>query len=111
MWLSVIALIIGLLSACISVWSYMDSSQRPKREELRSLLERYSQELSKKSEQQLKAIETEWDDMYQKFSRLTGRMDRQKAIEKAAEPRPVPEPPVLSRSDLVRKHKGVIRHE
>lgn len=64
--------------------------------------------LSKDFDKRLRSIEVEWDDMYQKFSRLAGRMDRQKAIQSqtaSQEPDNQP-PPVLTRGDLLRKWRA-----
>jgi hypothetical protein len=110
LWLTVIALSLALLSACGWLWSFLDSSQRPKRSELRELLDQYAETVLKEYARQFKALETEWDDMYQKFSRLTGRMDRQRALREGVEPRPrpevEPEQPTLTHSDIMRRWRS-----
>jgi hypothetical protein len=71
-----------------------------------TLLQSSSDELNKAYEKRLKSIEVEWEDMYQKFSRLTGRMDRQKALSNPSEPPEPAAPQPLTRSDLLRRFKN-----
>lgn len=106
MWLTIIALVLGLLSACTCVFLFIDISQRPRSSELRDLLERQSESVLKQYLTQFRALETEWDDMYQKFSRLAGRMDRQKAL---SAPAPIQESVSevpQTRADLLRRYKS-----
>lgn|SRR5512136_827825 len=99
------ALVLAFLSACISVWLYLDCLQRPKKHELRELLEQQSATVLKQYVQQFKLLETEWDDMYEKFSRLAGRMDRRKALEspKVEDAAQIEVAQPQSRADLLRK--------
>lgn len=107
MLLGVIACV-SLFSLLLSLWTFIDSREKPKKSELGPLLLKSAEELSKNFERQSRAIETEWADMYQKFSRLAGRMDRTRAIESpppAAVERPSA-PALQSRSDILRRYKG-----
>jgi hypothetical protein len=101
-WLSVIALSLALLSVLGSVWNYIDSLDRPKKHELKDLLEQQSGSVLKQYATQFRALETEWEDMYQKFTRLAGRMDRNKALVAGDPQPPAPEPGPLSRRDIMR---------
>jgi len=106
MWLTILALLLALSSVAISVFLYLDSLERPKKLELRELLEKQSELVLKQYTTQFRGLETEWDDMYQKFSRLAGRMDRTKAL---ANPEPVQEatpPAPQTRADLLRRYKN-----
>lgn len=104
-----ITLILALLSLAISAYVFLGSLERPKKSELRELLEKQCSLVLKQYEQQLRALETEWDDMYQKFSRLAGRMDRQKALTTSETPPPAevlaPVQP-STRSELLRRFKA-----
>lgn len=100
-WIALTLAVSGLL---FCAYLYMLLQGRVSREDIRSMLQSYSEELSKDYARQFRAIESEWDDQYQKFSRLAGRMDRSKAgPPKEAEP-PSPEPATpLTRSDLLKR--------
>lgn len=106
MWLSLIATILALSSVFGCVYLYLDSLQRPKKPELRDLLEQQSASVLKQYLTSFRSLETEWDDMYQKFSRLAGRMDRQKALA----PLEKPEEEIItaphSRAELLRRHRS-----
>lgn len=78
-----------------------------KRPDLEPLLEKSARMLSSDSERRLKALETDWDDYYQKFSRLAGRFDRNRAL--APSPVPVREdtpPPILTHTDVMRRWRN-----
>ena len=92
------------LSFCAYLWLELQKRVLPG--DLRSLLQSYSEELNKNYERQFRGIETEWDDMYQKFSRLAGRMDRTKAAPTRAEEPPPPEPVISSRADILKRWRG-----
>jgi hypothetical protein len=103
---AIIALVFAAfaLSCCVYLW--LELQRRVCTSDLTPLLQSSSDELSKAYEKRLKAIEVEWEDMYQKFSRLTGRMDRQKALANPSETPEVPAPQPLTRSDLLRRFRN-----
>jgi len=98
----------GAVALCFCVYLYLELQKRPLTTEVPSLLSASSEELSKNYARQFRAIEIEWDDMYQKFSRLAGRMDREKRNSPPnPEPNDHPSPPAtLSRSDLLRRYRA-----
>lgn len=106
MWLTVIALVLGLLSVFGSAWNFLDSLQRPKKHELRGLLEQSSESLLREYERRLKALESDWDDYYQKFSRLAGRFDRNRALAPPPPPEPPTVEPPLSHSELLKRWRN-----
>lgn len=73
------------------------------------MLDASSKALSKDYERQFRALETEWADMYQKFQRIVGRMDRNRALEPSMPTEVEPEP--MTRSDLLRRFKRRGNHE
>jgi hypothetical protein len=105
LWLPVTALALAFLSVCGCAWTFLDTLQRPKRTELKDLLEQYAQTLSADYARRLKLLETEWDDMYQKFGKLAGRMDRQRALDKPATPDEADQP-APTRSEILRKWRS-----
>jgi len=101
-----IALFVSILSLTCSVWLFLELSKKLSTEDLKSKLSSSSEELSKNYARSIKEIETEWDNMYQKFAALAGRMDRRKALDA---PAPHLDPsnsaPALTRRDLLRGRK------
>jgi len=99
-----IAVFVSALSLICSVWLFLELSKKLSTEDLKSKLSLSSEELSKTYAKSVRDIETEWDNMYEKFARLAGRMDRKKFLE-ATPPVPVAtrEEPVPKRSDLLRR--------
>jgi hypothetical protein len=97
------------LSGCISVWTYLDSRERPKRQDVKALLDSSCEIVLTEYAKKFRALESEWDDMYQKFGRLAGRMDRQRAINAPApaEDSPPPVLPRASRSDILRNRRVI----
>jgi hypothetical protein len=102
-WASILALFLSLLAVSSSVYIYLLLSTKLDKSEIRRELEIASEEILKTNNREMKALETEWDNMYQKFSSLAGRMDRKKALEKPA-PEPIEAAP-RSRSDLLRRRR------
>src|SRR5512136_1406723 len=100
--LGVILAVLGL-SCCVYLW--LELQKKPSNEHLREKLSLYSDELSKNYGKQFREIETEWADMYSKFMRLAGRVDKVKALETPKEQGPV-QAPALTRNDLLRKRRG-----
>lgn len=108
--------VVAVVLACLSIvlalsalgfcwFLYTEVSKRVLSTAVSQLLKQSSEELSKDYARQFRSIETEWDDMYQKFSRLAGRMDREKRLTPSETPGPVVEtpPPPASRSELLKR--------
>lgn len=106
--MAVISLILAVSALLFCVYLYLELQKRLLSEDIGSKLALASEELSKTYAKQLREIETEWADMYQKFSRLAGRIDKTRGLEMAQiGTSAVPETPSTgTRSDLVRKHRG-----
>ena len=107
MWLSISALFCSLLALLCSVWLFFQLSDKLSKGDLESKLASSSLELSKKYALSVKEIEMEWANMYEKFARLAGRMDRKKALDSPIliSKQPEEQQP-MSRSDLLRgRHK------
>ncbi len=108
-WLSITAIILALSSGFISALCYLALRERPKKQELRERLEKYSEMLLSEYVRKFHSLETEWDDMYQKFGKLAGRMDRQKYLDSKVPPEETPQqspPPPPSRSDLLKRWRA-----
>lgn len=108
MWLALLGLVLACLSGLISLWNYLGLRERPKKSELSQLLVSSSETLLTEYGRKLRSLETEWDDMYEKFTRLAGRMDRRARAEgpKVIEDAPPPVPRAASRSDLIRSRRN-----
>lgn len=102
--LGVIACVAAACSLGLWFWSFTTSSDNAKKSELGPLLSKYAEELSSDYAKRLRAIEVEWDNMYDKFSKLAGRLDRRRALE-APPPSPPDATPIeLTRSEILRRH-------
>lgn len=105
MW-AYVALFVSVLSLISCVWLFLELSKKLSTEDLKSKLSSSSEELSKNYARSVKEIETEWDNMYEKFARLAGRMDRKKYLEAPPVVQAAAhEEPALRRSDLLRGRK------
>lgn len=105
--LGVIACFVALCGLSLSLWNWLDSKNNVRKHEFPALLKQSAEDLSQESDKRLRSLEAEWDDMYAKFARLAGRMDRQKALT----PPPPPEPeqeilPALSHSEILRRRRA-----
>jgi len=107
MWLAIAALILSACALSFCVYLYLELQGKLSEKDISSALLRSSEELSKTSEKSYRALEAEWVDMYSKFMRLAGRMDKTKGIDdiRTAPPQPV-EPQFLRRTDLLRRKNG-----
>src|SRR5512143_1208798 len=102
-----LALVLALFALCFCAYLWLEQQRRVSREDLRSLLQQYSEELSKDYGRQFRAIESEWNDQYQKFSRLAGRIDREKAgPRKAAEEEPIAPTPPATRAEILKRWRN-----
>jgi len=107
MWLGIAALTLSAFALSFCVYLYLDTRAHLSEKDISSALQRSSEELSKTSERNYRALEAEWTDMYSKFMRLAGRMDKTKGIDevKTALPQPI-EPAFLRRADILRRKNG-----
>jgi len=106
MWLSILAVCFSVLALLCSVWLYFQSLDKLSKGDLEPKLQSYWQEQNKKFASSVKEIETEWDNMYEKFAKLAGRMDRKKYLDSKPEEKLEAEPQrIQSRSDLLRGRK------
>lgn len=103
--LAVVALVLAVLNLSCCVYLYFELQRRVLGSAIQQQLQSSSEELSKTYAKSVREIETEWDDMYQKFSRLAGRMDRQKALQNPPAQETVQEQPRVTRGDLLRNRK------
>lgn len=93
------------LAFCAYLWFELQKRVSPS--EISTLLQQYSDELIKNYVRQFHGIETEWADMYQKFSRLAGRVDREKALQPKVIQEAPPEPaPIASRADILKRWRS-----
>ena len=111
--MGLIALVLSIcaLSACVYLW--LESQRKLSAKDIAPALSQASEELTKNYARSLRDIETEWADMYQKFSRLVGRVDKNRGLE-SVQSAPSPRPALVrteSRSDLLRKHRGGAQRE
>jgi CRISPR/Cas system-associated endonuclease/helicase Cas3 len=109
-WIAILALALSICALCFSAWLFLELSKKLSTGDLKSQLAESSAELNKTYARSVKEIETEWDNMYEKFARLAGRMDRKRALEpRDLTPLTPPgggeESRSRSRSDLLRGRK------
>lgn len=102
--MGILALVLAVCALLFCVYLYLELQKKLSPLDVQKELVTFSDELKQSYGRSVKEIETEWADMYQKFSRLVGRVDKTRALEQPApQPNPSPEwqrPP--SRSDIVR---------
>jgi hypothetical protein len=104
--IAVIALLISLGAMLLSYFVFVRLSNKANLLDLETLLQKRSEELSKEYSRQFKSIELEWEDIYAKMMKLAGRMDREKQLTMKQNPTPPATTTPLTRSDLIRKHRG-----
>ncbi len=103
--MALIALIFAVFVLFCCVYLWLELQKKPSSEKLRGELSAYSDELKKQYAAEMRAIETEWENMYQKFRVIVGRVDKTRGLEAAQNAVPVQAPP-MTRSDLLRKHRS-----
>lgn|SRR5512136_125322 len=102
--MALIGLILSILGLLFCVYLYLELLKKLSVSDTPKAFQSCSEELSKTYAKSLRDIETEWADMYLKFSRLAGRIDKTKALDNQG---PAPAVvPIVKRSDLLRKHRG-----
>jgi len=107
--LSVLGFIFSISALLFCVYLYLELLKKPSGADIPKALASYSEELKQTYGRSVKEIETEWADMYSKFMRIAGRMDKTKALENP--PHPPAAAPIVKRSDLLRKHRGGMLNE
>lgn len=106
MWLIWVCLFSSLVAVFLSVWCFLSLPKKLEITDISGALEKASEDTARTVERRIKAIEIEWDDMYQKFSKLAGRVDRQRQLDTAKAP-PAEEPvKVRTRSDILRRGRA-----
>lgn len=101
-----LALALAVLGLGFCFFLYIEVSKRVLTTAVYQMLKQYADELSKESQRNVREIETEWTDMYQKFSRLAGRMDREKRPSIPVEAPELPPPPPVTRHELLRRWRN-----
>lgn len=104
----VAVLILAVFNLFCFVYLWLELQKKLSPTDIEKKLSSYSDELKQTYGRSVKEIEAEWCDMYEKFSKLAGRMDKRRGLElhQAASEVPTPLPVPQSRSDLVRHHRG-----
>lgn len=98
------SLILAVLSLFAAAYLYLELQKRLSKEDIAPALSHASEDLSKTYAKQYRDLETEWAEMYQKFSRMLGRADKLRGLEQAP---PAPEPTRMqTRTDILRQHRG-----
>jgi hypothetical protein len=97
------SLILAVLSLFGVVYLYLELQKKLSNADVAPVLSQACDDLSKTYGKQYRELETEWAEMYQKFSRMLGRADKLRGLEA---PPAAPEPPrSMTRSDLIRQHR------
>lgn len=99
------SLLLALCALCCCVYLWLELQRRPLKSDVAPALKQYSEELSKTYDKQLRAIETEWTEMYQKFQRIMGRADKIRGLESPPPAQEQQKP--LTRSDILRSRRGL----
>lgn len=109
MWqvIAALALVFALASSFLSAVVFIGFSRKLEEKDVSKLLERSSEEISENYAKQLRGIQTEWDDMYQKFTRLTGRVEKAKGLESSATTSAPRDEPLTTRASILRKYREV----
>jgi len=107
-WLGIVGLAFALCALSFCVYLWLDSRDKVSRKDIPSLLKASSEELSETYAKSFRSLEAEWLDMYSKFQRLAGRMDKTKALDGPIQIAPEPAP--IRRSDLLRRMNGRKHH-
>lgn len=107
MWLTLASLFLSLLAVLASVYFFLTLPKKLEKSDIRPLLESESENISRTFKATIKQIETEWDDMYLKFSRLAGRVDREKANIGPRKIEEAPPPPMpVTRADILKRWRN-----
>lgn len=102
--MAILSLILAVCGLCACAYLWLELRRKVSSEDIAPALRQASDELSKNYATQLRGIETEWAEMYQKFMRIAGRVDKVAALETRKEPET--QSPVMRRSDILRRRRG-----
>jgi len=98
------SLILAVLALFSSAYLYLELQKRLSKEDIAPALSQAADDIGKTYAKQSRDLETEWAEMYQKFSRMLGRADKLRGLEA---PPAQPEPQrIQSRSDVLRQSRG-----
>jgi len=89
-WLGIAGLFLSLLALCFCAYLYSELRAKLSKPDITSALQDASGDAIRTLEKSFRSLETEWTDMYSKFMRLAGRMDKTKALD-AGRPGPAAE--------------------
>lgn len=108
MWqvIAVLALVFALASSFLSAVVFIGFSRKLEKTDISKLLEKSSEEISANYERQLRGIRAEWEDIYQKFMKLTGRAEKAKGLESSAT-QTAPPVELTTRAAILRKYREV----
>lgn len=111
MWLGIASVALSACALCFCAYLYLELRGKLSEKDISSALERSSNAAISTLEKSYRSLETEWTDMYSKFQRIAGRIDKTRGIEATREmpAEPVPAAP-LKRSDLIRNRNGRNHH-
>lgn len=104
-WLTYLALGLSFLAVFSSVWCFLRLSEKLEKSDIRPALENASNEITSEITRKIKAIEVDWDNMYLKFSKLAGRMDRERALI-AGDSEPAAPAAPTTRAEIYRKWRN-----
>ncbi len=110
MWavIAVLALVFALASASLSTVVFLGLSRKLELKDVSKALEQSSAEQSANYARSIRAIQTEWEDIYQKFTRLTGRVEKAKGLDSSAKETTTPvEAAPMRRADILKKYREV----
>lgn len=102
MWLIGLALFLSFAAVCLSVYSFLISSHKLDKSELRSVVETASEGILTTTKSRIRELEVDWENMYQKLMRLLGRADKLKGIEAPKEEVQSQAAP-MTRADILRR--------
>ena len=106
--MSLLALLCAVLALFCCVYLYVELQKKLSPTDIEKKLLSYSEELKLTYGRSVKEIETEWADMYQKFMRIAGRVDKVRGLE-GNQVQQIAAPETYrtgTRSDLLRKRRG-----
>ncbi len=110
MWavIAVLGLVFALASASLSIVVFLGLSRKLEQKDISKALEKSCEEQSANYARSIRAIQTEWEDIYQKFTRLTGRVEKAKGLDSSASTSPPPaEVQPTTRAAILRKFREV----
>lgn len=108
MWLNIVAVGLAACGLCFCVYLYSLFPDKVSRKDISTALQSSSDDVTKTLEKSFRSLEAEWIEMYDKFMRVLGRMEKTKGLDSrraTSENEQVPEPP-LTQSDILRRWRN-----